>query len=354
MAPGLLDGIRVLDFTIWRPGPYATQLLSELGADVYKVEPPGGDPMRAYPGLFEALSRNKRSTVLDLKTDDGKRRALELAAQADVVIEAFRPGVAARLGIGYDDVHAVNANVVYCSVSGMGQTGPLSYAPGHDANFQAWGAGLSPEGGPPVNGPLPIADLSGGLAAAYAICAALVHRGRTGEGEHIDVAMADVIATWTGAVAPVARDVDPSARGVPGYGIFSTADGGYVTLGIITEDHFWSSLCDALGMNDARGLTFVERMVRVASLQPRVAQAIAESDRDELVDTLLTLGVPIAPVLTRSEMLALDHFRARGVVGDGWTGHPVRFVDHPAERGPRAPEIAEHQGEGFGDTTQTV
>ncbi len=105
-SSGLLAGIRILDFTIWRPGPYATQLLGELGAEVCKVEPPGGDPMRAYPGLFEALSVNKRSIVLDLKTDEGRRRALELAGDADVVIEGFRPGVAARLGIGYDDVRA--------------------------------------------------------------------------------------------------------------------------------------------------------------------------------------------------------------------------------------------------------
>jgi crotonobetainyl-CoA:carnitine CoA-transferase CaiB-like acyl-CoA transferase len=350
MPRGLLDGVRVLDFTIWRPGPYATQLLSELGADVYKVEPPGGDPMRAYPGLFEALSLRKRSAVLDLKSEDGRRRALELAAQADVVIEGFRPGVAARLGIGYSDVRAVNTNVVYCSLSGMGQTGSLAQAPGHDANFQAWGGGLAPEGGVPVNGALPVADLSGGLAAAYAVCAALVHRERTGEGEYVDVAMADVIATWTGGVAPLARGVDASARGVPGYGTFATADGKYVTLGIITEDHFWSALCDALGMPDARDLSFVERMAQLAPLQARVAGAIAENERDDLVDTLLTLGVPVAPVLTRAEMLALDHFRARGVAGDGWTGHPVRFVDHPAARGTRAPAIGEHQDEGFTGT----
>jgi crotonobetainyl-CoA:carnitine CoA-transferase CaiB-like acyl-CoA transferase len=352
MPGGLLDGIRVLDFTIWRPGPYATQLLSELGADVYKVEPPGGDPMRAYPGLFEALSLHKRSVVLDLKSGDDRRRALELAAQADVVIEGFRPGVAARLGIGYDDVHAVNTTVVYCSLSGMGQLGPLSDAPGHDANFQAWGGGVAPEGGAPVSGALPVADLAGGLAAAYAVCAALVHRARTGEGEHIDAAMADVIATWTGGVAPIARGVDASARGVPGYGTFATADGGYVTLGIITEDHFWRALCDALGMADARDLTFVERMAQITPLQARVADAVAENERDELVDTLLTLGVPVSPVLSRAEMLALDHFRARGVAGDAWTGHPVRFVDHPAARGTRAPEIGEHQDEGFKNTAQ--
>src|SRR5438309_4491412 len=129
---GLLSGVRVLDLTIWRPGPYATQLLAELGADVLKVEPPGGDPMRAYPGLFASLNVNKRGIVLDLKDEAGRRRALELVADADVVIEGFRPGVAGRLGVGYNDVRAVNPSVVYCSISGLGQHGPLALVPGHD------------------------------------------------------------------------------------------------------------------------------------------------------------------------------------------------------------------------------
>src|SRR6185312_15889564 len=108
---GLLAGVRILDLSIWRPGPYATQLLAELGADVCKIEPPGGDPMRSYPGLFASLNVNKRGQVLDLKSDAGRARALELAAEADAVMEGYRPGVAARLGIGYDDIRAVNANV---------------------------------------------------------------------------------------------------------------------------------------------------------------------------------------------------------------------------------------------------
>ena len=354
MAPnGLLAGVRILDFTIWRPGPYATQLLGELGADVCKVEPPGGDPMRSYPGLFEALSVNKRSIVLDLKSDDGRRRALELAAEADVVIEGFRPGVAARLGIGDDDVRAVNARVVYCSVSGMGQLGELSTAPGHDINFQAWSGALAPEGGAPVQAAVPIADLAGGLAAAYAICAAIVNQQRTGTGERIDVAMGDVLATWTGAVSPAARGVDPSARGVPGYGEFATVDGGWVTLGIITEDHFWAPLCDALSLADCRDMPFLERMTHVESLQARIAAAIAQQSRDELVNALLAAGVPAAPLLDRSEMLRLSHFRERDVVTfDAWsttpaTGHPVRFEQHPAARTSAAPGLDEHRGAGF-------
>src|SRR2546430_12665148 len=108
MTAGLLNGLRVLDLSVWRPGPYATQLLAEIGADVIKVEPPGGDPMRTFPELFASLSANKRSVVLDLKSPEGRSHAVGLAASADVVIEGWRPGVAARLGVGYDDVRAVN------------------------------------------------------------------------------------------------------------------------------------------------------------------------------------------------------------------------------------------------------
>src|SRR5207253_2722884 len=152
---------------------------------------------------FASLSADKRSVVLDLKDGGDRSRALELAADADVVVEGYRPGVADRLGIGYDAVRAVNPSVIYCSVSGLGQDGPLSQASGHDINYLAWSGALSPEGGPPREPAVPVADLSGGMAAAFAICAAAVRKLKTGEGERIDVAMADVLATWTGAVAPV-------------------------------------------------------------------------------------------------------------------------------------------------------
>jgi crotonobetainyl-CoA:carnitine CoA-transferase CaiB-like acyl-CoA transferase len=264
-SSGLLSGVRVLDLSVWRPGPYATQLLAELGAEVLKVEPPGGDPMRSYPELFASLHANKRSIMLDLKTDQDRRRALELATAADVLVEGFRPGVVDRLGLGYEDVRDVNRAIVYCSVSGMGQDGSLALVPGHDLNYQAWAGSLAPDGGPPVVPAVPIADLAGGMAAAMGICAALVRRLSTGEGERLDVAMADVLATWTGAVQPRAEGTDPSSRGVPGYGVFATADGTYLALGVLTEDHFWSPLCTVLGLADCAELGFVERMARTSA-----------------------------------------------------------------------------------------
>jgi crotonobetainyl-CoA:carnitine CoA-transferase CaiB-like acyl-CoA transferase len=350
---GLLEGLRVLDFTIWRPGPYATQLLAELGAEVLKVEPPGGDPMRVYAGLFDSLSADKRSVVLDLKDEAGRARALELAADAEVVVEGYRPGVADRLGIGYDAVRAVNPSVIYCSVSGLGQDGPLAQASGHDINYLAWAGALAPEGGEPREPGVPVADLSGGMAAAFAICAAVVRKLKTGEGERIDVAMADVLATWTGAIAPQAEGTEEGAGGVPGYGTFETADGTFVALGVLTEDHFWAPLCSVLELADDLGaLGFVDRMARVGELQRQIADAIRRRPRDALVGELLGEGVPVSPVYDRSEMVGLRHFiERRAVTTEDWadpaTGFPVRLVHHPATRKEPPPELDQHRGQGF-------
>jgi len=352
-SDGLLAGLRVLDLTIWRPGPYATQLLAEIGADVLKVEPPGGDPMRAYPGLFAGLNVNKRSLMLDLKSSPGRQRALQLAGDADVVIEGFRPGVAGRLGVGYDQIRTANPTVVYCSISGMGQTGPLRLTPGHDLNYQAWAGALAPDGGPPVVPALPVADLAGGMTAAFAVCAAVVRRGATGEGERIDVAMADILATWTGVSRPQAAvDVDPSASGVPGYGVFATADGRRLVLGVLTEDHFWRSLCDVLGLTGFRDLGFSERSVRLVELQSALGDAIGRRGRDDLVAELIAADVPAAPVLDRSEMVRSEHFRERGIVTADASdqlsaGYPILFARHPATRATPPPALDEHRGAGF-------
>ena len=310
----MLEGVRVLDLTVWRPGPYATQLLAEMGAEVVKIEPPGGDPMRAYPGLYETLNALKRSVEVDLKSETGRAAVLEMAVGAAVVIEGFRPGVVDRLGVGYDAVRAVNESVVYCSLSGMGQTGPLALAPGHDLNYQAWAGSLSPEGAPPVVPAIPVADLAGGMAAALAVCGALVRRGRTGEGEYLDIAMGDVLATWTGAVAPEGRELDRGVRGVPGYGVFACERGEHLALGVLTEDHFWRGLCTVLELEDVVDLGFVDRVARLDELQARIAWAVAGRPRDELVEALLAADVPASPILDRNAMLALNHFRERSVV----------------------------------------
>lgn len=208
-----LSGLRVLDLSIWRPGPYTTSLLVPLGADVLKVEPPGGDPMRFYPGLFAAVNEGKRSVMLDLKDEAGRARALELASQAEVLVEGFRPGVLARLGLDHAAVQALNPEIVYCSISGYGQDDPRAALPGHDVNYQAWSGALTPQGGTATQlPPLPIGDLAAGLSAAFGICAAVLGRMATGQGTYLDVSMTDVLATWTGPAGARSADDGPRRR----------------------------------------------------------------------------------------------------------------------------------------------
>ncbi len=245
MAGSFLAGVRVLDLSIWRPGPYATSLLCALGADVVKVEPPGGDPMRRYPGLFEEINAGKRSVVLDLKTPTDRDRAQALATETDVLVEGFRPGVVARLGLDEPGLRRVNAGLVYCSISGYGQEGDRALVPGHDVNYQAWSGALAPEGGPATMPPLPVADLAAGLSAAFGVCAALAGRTTSGRGARLDISMTDVLSTWTGRSGPTPAGTAPTT--VPGYGLFDTADGRQVSVGVVDEQHFWAALCAVVG-----------------------------------------------------------------------------------------------------------
>jgi crotonobetainyl-CoA:carnitine CoA-transferase CaiB-like acyl-CoA transferase len=328
----LLSGVSVLDLSIWRPGPYATSLLCALGADVLKVEPPGGDPMRHYAGLFESVNGGKRSVVLDLKDPSGQARARSLASEADVVVEGFRPGVMQRLGLDESVVRSVNQRVIYCSISGYGQTGPLANLPGHDVNYQAWAGSLSPDGAAAVMPPLPVADLASGMTAAFGICAALLGRSTSGQGTYLDISMTDVMSTWTGDVG---ADSEGGSTSVPGYGIFATEDGGQVALGIVNEQHFWSALCHELGLEAMADLTFEQRTRRAVELGHAVGASIAPRARDELVTALVRAGVPAAPVLDRPGMIAnapFPRFPIRTPVGSEIAN---------------APSLDQHRGEGF-------
>lgn len=328
-----LEGIRVLDLGIWRPAPYAGQLLAELGATVTKVEPPGGDPMRAFPSLYAQLNQRKQVVELDLKTVAGRAELGELIARADVVLEGFRPGVAARLGAGPTEVAAANPRAILCSVSGFGQTGPLLAVPGHDLNYQAWTGALAPAGVPAEGelrpSALPLADLAGGTFAALAVSAALARRASADpasyRGEHLDVSMADVLASWA-APEPDGALVDTGepGRAFPAYGTFRCSDG-MVVLGVVTEDRFWTALCHELGLDELTGLDGAERAGRADELRARLVDALRTQERDQLVERLLAAGVPVSPVLSRPEAASLPHFVQRGVLAGGEVRHPVRF-----------------------------
>lgn len=338
MTTALLSGMRVLDLSIWRPGPYATSLLVALGADVLKVEPPGGDPMRQYPGLFESINAGKRSVVLDLKDGDDRARALELALEADALVEGFRPGVMARLGLDVTTVRGANPALVYCSISGYGQDDSRAALPGHDVNYQAWAGALTPEGGTATMPRLPIADLAAGMSAAFGICAAVLGRLATGQGTYLDVSMTDVLATWTGRTGGGDEEAigrSPAPQPVPGYGLYATADDGQIALGVLSEQHFWTSLCAELGLDDVANLTFEERSARGAEMQRIVAAAIARRRRDELVGALTAVAVPVAPVLDRAGMLS----------GAPFPAFPIRLPLPEVSR--EVPSVDQHRGEGF-------
>ncbi|GAA3209929.1 CoA transferase [Actinocorallia longicatena] len=346
----MLDGLRVLDLTMWRPGPYTTQLLAQLGADVLKVEPPGGEPMRLFDKHFRHLNRGKRALVLNLKDDGDRARCRELASEADVVVTGFRPGVAERLGIGHAALRASRPALVTCSMTGYGEHGPAADLPGHDVNYRAMTGSLPQAAASPDADDLPVADMAAATMAAFAITAACFHSRATGEGRHLDLGMADVLAHWVATVPPALRR-DADTGPVAGYGVYTCADGLRLTLGVVSEDHFWSAVCTALGLGRLADVPFPDRIGRVSELDAELAEAVRRLPRDEAVARLERAGAPVSPLLSREEMLALPHFRVRGVIADApdgpTVGAPVR-TDGDSPAPPAAvPGLDAHRGEGW-------
>ena len=235
-----LKGVQVVDFSMFVPGPFASAMLADLGAEVTKVEMPGGDPGRGYvPVQFETENRNKRSLALDLKNPAAKEIVHRLVRKADVVVEGFRPGVAKRLSIDFESLKSANPKLVYCSISGYGQTGPWRERPGHDVNYVAAAGALAFPGQwlkPPARSSLPIADMGGGAFAAVAILAAL----HEGKGAYLDLSLFETAFFWAAMRHGLDPEVDPRAHIFPVNDVFETQDGRRLTLGIL-EEHFWKN-----------------------------------------------------------------------------------------------------------------
>lgn len=262
-----LSGIRILDLSRLLPGPYLTQLLADLGAEVIKVETPlAGDYARLAPpemglgNLYETLNRGKKSLALNYRNPQGRELFIKMATTADVVLEGFRPGVAEKYGIGYEAVRAVNTDIVYCSLSGYGQNGPYRQRAGHDLNYMSIGGALSLNAQPgekPIPYGLPVADLSGGMLAAIAILGALVGRDRTGNGMYLDVALLDGVVSWMTPLAlsawfgglDVSAGSHPLLGGQACFNVYETADGKYLSLAAL-EPHFWGDFCKTIGRPD--------------------------------------------------------------------------------------------------------
>jgi crotonobetainyl-CoA:carnitine CoA-transferase CaiB-like acyl-CoA transferase len=264
---GKLSGVKVVDLSLFLPGPMMTLMMADQGAEVIKVEPPGGDPARQMAPFeagqsvwFRNLNRGKTSLALDLKSDDGRARLWDLIDAADVFVEGFRPGAIGRLGFGHDAVAARNPRIVYCSISAFGQAGPLADHPAHDLAVQALSGFLSVndgDDGEPVVPGVPSADMAAGLTALSAVLMALIGRERTGRGDSIDCAMLDALLPWSAHVAgaAIAGGAPPrsasqrSLGGAAFYQVYATRDGRHVALGG-REDKLVAALLTALGRED--------------------------------------------------------------------------------------------------------
>lgn len=249
-----LKGIRILDVTYYVPGPYAAMRLAELGAEVIKVEPPAGDPARYMSGghVHRANNRDKTIVQIDLKSPEGLLAMLELVKSADALIETFRPGVMKKLGLDYDSLKILKPDLVYCSLSGYGQTGEMAGLGSHDLNYMALSGALdqlTDASGSPVHPTNTFADFTGGLLASEQLLAALLKRFRTGQGQYLDIALAEVMAEFLGNHDRY-HEAGVSDKGIPeiggtrvSYAIYETKDGRYMTLGAL-EEKFWRAFCD--------------------------------------------------------------------------------------------------------------
>ncbi len=352
--PKPLAGIVVLDMTVNVPGPFCSTILGDLGARVVKVEPPGGDPLRHSPGIWASINHGKRSIALDLKTDDGQEALRRLAERADVALEGWRPGVAARLGADYDTLSKGNAGLVYCSISGFGQDGPWRDRPGHDVNYLAlsgyMGLQASVEGRPWPPAVL-FSDLVSGLYAAIMTLAAVAGRGATGRGAYIDLSMTDAALALLGL--EVGRSSDPAEAGrspnvtfIPHYGLFPCADGRWISLGIVHEDHFWDRFCRAAGLEEMAGMTFEQRLREAERVHAALAETFPARTASEWEDALAGSDVPAAAVAELAEVFDSPQFRARGmfasVGGQTFLGQPARFSTGPVGPSESPPGLGEH------------
>ncbi len=367
-----LAGLRVLELTQVMAGPFCGQVLADMGADVVKIEPLSGDSTRESLGAaaFLAVNRNKRSVALDLKSPEHVAALHRLVRDADVVLENYRPGVAARLGAGWETLSELNPRLIYASVSGFGQTGPYAQRPGYDLIAQGLAGVMSvtgEPGGDPVKCGIPIGDLSAGLFCAVAILSAVIARERTGRGQRIDTSLFEgalALSIWETAelwgTGEVPQPLGSAHRLLAPYQALRTADG-HLTVGANTQ-RLWERLCSVIGraelVDDPRFSANSDRLARRDELAAELEAALAARTTDEWVDALIEAGVPSGPIHDYRQVFEDEHTQAREMeVRLGSTrmlGIPVKMSDTPGEIRRVAPELGEHTEEvlreaGFSD-----
>jgi crotonobetainyl-CoA:carnitine CoA-transferase CaiB-like acyl-CoA transferase len=367
-----LDGILVVDFTRVLSGPYCTMQLADMGARVIKVEQPGkGDDTRAWgppflngeSAYFLSINRNKESLALDLKHPEATHIIDALLAKADVLVENFRPGTMERLGLGYDSITRRFPRLVYCSISGFGQSGPRTKEPGYDAVVQAEGGLMSITGdaeGQPFRLGVAISDIVSGMFAAQGIAFALLARERTGRGQLVDVAMLDATAALLTYQAGIyfATGRTPGRMGnrhptiVP-YETFAASDGDFVIA--VGNDEQWRRLCARAGLEqlamDERFATNRARVTNYSTLRPLLADTLRARTRSEWVDLLRPAGVPCGSVREVAEVLEDPQLAARGMIQElehavagtmRVTGVPIKLSDTPGTVRTPPPALGQH------------
>lgn len=330
-----LEGTKILDLSRLAPGPFCTMMLGDLGADVLLIEAPPEGKLAGMPfargadaektAAYNIMGRNKRSIVLNLRAPEAREIFYRLSESADVVVEGFRPGVVKRLGVDYDTLSARNERIVYCSLSGYGQTGPYSNMVGHDINYISVGGALGMIGWPDTPPAIPlniIADFAaGGMHAAYGILAALLARERSGRGQHVDIAMSDgvlyLLASVAGGVlaggASPARGRTLLNGGVPHYNVYACAGGGWISLGSL-EPHFFANLCKVMGRDDF--VPFQYDASKREEIATHFRRQFATKTRDEWFEVLKQSDICAAPVYSLEEALCDPQNIAREMVID--------------------------------------
>jgi formyl-CoA transferase len=370
-----LSGIKVLDLCRVVSGPFATMHLGDLGADVVKIEDPrNGDESRRYgppfiageSAYFLSVNRNKRSCTVDLKSNAGRDVILALARVADVVVENFRPGTLDKWGLSFDALRAENPQLILCSITGFGRSGPDADRPGYDLILQGESGVMDITGaadGPPMKVGTSIADLVTGLYASQSVLAALMKRMRTGKGGRVDVSMLDAMASLLTFNAGMyfASGESPKRRGnahptISPYETFPASDG-WINVGV-ANDKFWSSLCDAIGQNnlladprfDSAPNRASNRVVLAEILQP----IFARKPRSEWLETLRVAGIPCGAIKTVGEVCETPQLNERGMVqtlrhpasGDlRFIARPIRFDEMPPAASSPPPMLGEHTAE---------
>jgi len=338
-VPYALEGIRILDLSRLLPGPYCSLILADMGAEVIKVEEPGfGDYIRWIPPMVHGksyryliLNRNKKSITLDLKSNEGREIFVKLVSKSDVVLESFRPGVAKRLRISYDELKTVNPQIIYCAISGYGQDGPYRDLSGHDINYIGYGGALGiigRKGELPIIPGVQIADIGGGgMLAAISILTAIIARTKTGRGQFVDVSMLDGVVSWLtihaaeyfgGGKSPERGEMMLSGA-LAAYNVYETKDGKCLTLGIL-EEWFWKNLCKALQRDDLSKINFVD-----LNQQPRILSTLMETFKTktlaEWISILNAADVPCGPVNSIEEVFKDPQVLHRKMIVE--TEHPV-------------------------------